>query len=105
MKRLQEIQTYIDLTKQLEEQELINLGFDPNVAIPGIEIHRDALLDKKHQAGRYAMFVGKTALKGLEIARKGIEYTLARMIEDMQRDRARKAELAKQGIEIKYRLF
>ncbi len=71
----------------------------------GLTIHRNAQLDVKHEVRKYSVFAAKTALGGLKMALKGIEYGLSDMIEAAEHQRKHKADMAKQGVLVKYTLF
>ncbi len=93
-------QTYINLKPAIELCEPI----DPN-ALPRFTVRRDARIVLKYEVRKYTVFAGKTAIRGLKMALRGVEYGLSDMIVQAERQRTHRDEMAKVGVTVKYSLF
>lgn len=89
--------TYIDLKPQKAEP----FTHDPLA----FTVRRDGKVDRNYEIRKYARFAGKSALQGAKKAARGVFYTIGDMVETIERQRAYKAEKAKQGIEVRYTFF
>lgn len=96
------------VAKRKNDQPLLftaaELAGDSSI-VPGFTIHRDAKIDYKHEAGRYAAFAGRIAVKGLKMAGKGVAYTFTDMLESADRQRKHRAKMEKAGVKVKYTFF